>query len=97
MEYLVLFVVLVLFLMIKSASERRRRERELEQTLRDRFGTLSEEEYSEEKYRSIQYYFRSRKSSNQFPEPPPCCECNHQRNSPGKQNHRKFKALAKLK
>lgn len=62
MEYLVLFVVLVLFLMIKSASERRRRERELEQKLRDRFGTLSEEEYSEEKYRSIQYYFRSRQN-----------------------------------
>ncbi len=60
MEFLVLFLVFVIILMIKSAAEGRRRERELTQKLRDRFGTLSEEERTEEKYRSIQYYFRSR-------------------------------------
>lgn len=60
MEYFLAFAALVIFLMIKSQYDQKKKERALEQRLRDRFGKVSETEYTEEKYGSLQYYFRSK-------------------------------------
>jgi len=63
MEYFLAFVALIIFLMIKSRYDQKKKEKTLEQRLRDNFGQVPVTEYSEEKYESIQYYFRS-KSTN---------------------------------
>ena len=60
MEYFLAFAALVIFLMIKSQYDQKKKERALERRLRDRFGKVSETEYTEEKYGSLQYYFRSK-------------------------------------
>lgn len=63
MEYFLIFAVLIVFLMIKSSYDNKARIKRLEQRLREGFGQVLEEEYSEEKYESIQYYFRSREAT----------------------------------
>lgn len=59
MEYLVLAVVVVLFLAGKGFYDKKKYKERIRRMLRDDFGTVSEEEYSAEKLKSLQSYFRA--------------------------------------
>ena len=59
MEYLVLVAVVVLFLAGKGFYDKKKYKERIRRMLREDFGTVSEEEYSEEKLKSLQSYFRA--------------------------------------
>lgn len=59
MEYLVLGVVLVLFLIGKGFYDKKRYKEKVRRMLSDDFGTVSDEEYTAEKMKSLQNYYRA--------------------------------------
>ena len=59
MEYLVIGVVVILFLVGKGIYDKKRYRRRVRQMLLDSFGTVSDEEYTPEKLKSLQSYFRA--------------------------------------
>ena len=59
MEYLVLSIVVVLLLTGKGFYDKRKYKERIRRMLREDFGTVSEEEYSEEKLKSLQSFFRA--------------------------------------
>ncbi len=59
MEYLVLTAAVVLLLAGKGFYDKKKYKERIRRVLRDDFGTVSEEEYTEEKLKSLQSYFRA--------------------------------------
>jgi len=59
MEYLVLGVVIVLFLIGKGFYDKKRYKEKVRRMLSDDFGTVSDEEYTAEKMKSLQNYYRA--------------------------------------
>lgn len=59
MEYLVLVVAAILLLIGKGFYDKKKYKEKIRQMLRDDFGTVSEEEYTEEKLKSLQSYFHA--------------------------------------
>lgn len=57
MEYVVIVVAVVMFLIGKGSYDSFQYKRKLREKLRTQFGTVSEEEYTEEKIKSIRRYF----------------------------------------
>lgn len=64
MEYLVIGVVVILFLVGKGIYDKKRYQRRVRQMLLDSFGTVSDEEYTPEKLKSLQSYFRAWEQSS---------------------------------
>lgn len=61
MEYLVFFIVLLLVLAGKGFYDKRMYKIKVRRMLKEEFGTVSDEEYSEEKLKSLQSFFRAAK------------------------------------
>jgi len=61
MEYLVLVVAAVLLLAGKGFYDKKKYKEKVRRILRDDFGTVSEEEYTEEKLKALQSYFHAMK------------------------------------
>ena len=59
MEYLVLVVAVVLLFTGKGFYDKKKYKEKIRRMLADDFGTVSEEEYTEEKLKSLQSYFRA--------------------------------------
>ncbi len=59
MEYLVLAIVAVLFLAGKGFYDKKKYKERIRRILREDFGTVSEEEYTEEKLKALQSYFHA--------------------------------------
>lgn len=59
MEYLVLAVVVIIFLGGKGIYDKKKYKERIRRVLRDDFGTVSDEEYSEEKLKSLQSYYQA--------------------------------------
>ena len=57
MEYLVLAVVLIIFFTGKGIYDKKKYKQRIRRVLRDDFGTVSDEEYSPEKLKSLQSYY----------------------------------------
>lgn len=60
MEFLGIFIALVLFLLVKGCYDKKKAEKHLVSRLRDTWGTLPDSEYSEEKFLSLQYYYKNK-------------------------------------
>ena len=71
MEFLWLFVLLLFVLSIKSLYNKKQEKKQLITRLADNFGCLAETEFSEEKYRSIQFYYKEMQK-NQTEQTEPC-------------------------
>ncbi len=59
MEYIVIGVAVIVLLAAKGIYDKKRYKRKVRLMLADDFGTVSDEEYSEEKMKSLQSYFRA--------------------------------------
>ncbi len=59
MEYLVLIVVLILFFVGKGIYDKKRYKEKVRRMLSEEFGTVSDEEYTVEKMKSLQSYYRA--------------------------------------
>lgn len=59
MEYLVLAVVVLIFLIGKGIYDKKKYKEKVRRMLSDDFGTVSDEEYSAEKLKSLQSYYRA--------------------------------------
>ena len=59
MEYLVLGVAVILFLAGKGFYDKKKYKERIRRSLRDDFGTVSDEEYTAEKMKSLQSYFHA--------------------------------------
>lgn len=59
MEYLVIGAVVLLFLVGKGIYDKKRYRQRVRQMLQDSFGTVSDEEYTPEKLKSLQSYYRA--------------------------------------
>ena len=59
MEYLVIGAVVFLFLVGKGIYDKKRYRQRVRQMLQDSFGTVSDEEYTPEKLKSLQSYYRA--------------------------------------
>ena len=64
MEYLVIGVVAVALLVLKGFYDKRRYKQRIRQMLSESFGTVSEEEYSQEKLKALQSYYQAVKRDN---------------------------------
>ena len=59
MEYLVLVVVVIIFLIGKGIYDKKKYKQRIRRMLSEEFGTVSDEEYSQEKLKSLQSYYRA--------------------------------------
>lgn len=59
MEYLVLTIVVIIFLIGKGSYDKKKYKQRIRRMLLEEFGTVSDEEYSAEKLKSLQSYYRA--------------------------------------
>ena len=59
MEYLVLVIVVIIFLIGKGIYDKKKYKQRIRRMLSEEFGTVSDEEYSAEKLKSLQSYYRA--------------------------------------
>lgn len=62
MEIVLVIVAIILFFSVKGIFDKKKARKRLAETLSAQWGKLPEEEYTEEKFASIQYYYKNRVS-----------------------------------
>ncbi len=67
MEFLWIVVALMLFFIVKGIYDKKKEGERLIRNLRENWGNLSEEEYSEAKFKSLQYYYKNKYQKKKNP------------------------------
>lgn len=60
MELVLVIAAMILFLTVKGFLDKKKARRRLEETISQQWGKLPEEEYTEEKFHSVQYYYKNK-------------------------------------